>query len=368
MSVQDLPLEVWYKICCYACIDDGTTGLSLGQVSHYVRAASRLSHLHSVAIGGGYQLRKFADLLDALPDEHKRVQHLFIAKPYHILTKDPIMHPVEAPTSLIGWVELYENTVYGRLHPNSELRARRLLADVGWFGDAQAPPDFETIRVEGFWIALSRILKAAGPQLVTLTIDVGHIWPLFLSYNDFPCLEELTLIGAFVKANDFLRGMQEKARMLPPLRRLHLIGCWRYFPAFWRRAPALTHLRLSEVDPLVRLDNSLISTLLAMRRRGPTMPVGQAEAYDGLPNLQLFIIGLSARAEPQRKVYWERWVQPMDFILLPESALGDVYTVERAKKHWRERLAGGPGCWQLEERFSLTVNQGTFNPHMSMTD
>lgn len=359
MSVQDLPLEVWHKICFYACIDDGTTGLSLGQVSHYVRDASRFSHLHSAAVAGGYQLRRFADLLDALPAEHKRIQHLFITRPYDRLTKNPIMH-VQVPTSLTGWVELYENTVYGRLHPNVELDAKRLLADAGWFGDTDTPPDFETTRVEGFWVALSRILKAAAPQLVTLTIDVGRIWPLLLSYSDDPCLEELTLVGAFIKNHDRLRSVQEKARMLPCLRRLHLIGCWRYFPAFLCRAPALTHLRFSEVDPIESRDKSLILTILALRL-GHSMVLGQPldGAYDSFPNLQLFIIGLSARAEPQREMYWVHFLKPTDIKLLPESPLGDLYTVKRAKKHWRERLVESHGCWRERERFSVRVHQGT---------
>ena len=88
MSVQDFPLEVWYKICFYACNDDGTTGLSLGQVSRYVRGASRFYHLHSATVSGGYQLRKLADL-DILPPVHKRVQHLFVARPYDTYDKLP---------------------------------------------------------------------------------------------------------------------------------------------------------------------------------------------------------------------------------------------------------------------------------------
>ncbi|KZT66380.1 hypothetical protein DAEQUDRAFT_457465 [Daedalea quercina L-15889] len=50
MQIHDLPLEVWYRICSYACEDDGDTGVSLSQVSRYVRNACRLSHLHSVAV------------------------------------------------------------------------------------------------------------------------------------------------------------------------------------------------------------------------------------------------------------------------------------------------------------------------------
>lgn len=50
------------------------------------------------AVSGGYRLRKLADLLDVLPPEHERIQHLFVARPYDKLTKDPIMHldPVTA--------------------------------------------------------------------------------------------------------------------------------------------------------------------------------------------------------------------------------------------------------------------------------
>ena len=354
MSAQDFPLEVWYKICFYACNDDGTTGLSLGQVSRYVHSASRPYHLHSAAVSGGYQLRKFADRLDALPPEHKRLQHLFVARPFGRLTKDPITH-LELSDGLIGWVELYENIVYGRLHPDIEVAAVRLLADAGWFGDTKTPPDFETTRVESFWVALSRVLRVAASQLVTLTIDVGHTWPILLSYSEFPCLEELTLLGTFVQEHDHLRGMREKARKLPSLQRLHLIGCWRYFPAFLRRAPALTHLRFSEVDPLVPRDNPFMSTIMAMRvNRGIVLGEPLDGAYDSFPNLQLFIVGLSARAEPERELYWLRCLKSTDKIL-PESPLGDLYTVKRAKKHWLERLAGDSGCWKERERFRLEV-------------
>lgn len=143
---------------------------------------------------------------------------------------------------------------------------------------------------------------------------------------------------------DRLRGVRKKAAMLPSLQRPHLIGCWRYLPAFLRRAPALTHLRFSEVDTLEPRDHPLVSTIMAMRldRR---LVLGEPldGAYDSFPDLQLFVVGLSDRAEPQCELCWALFLRSTDK-LLPESPLGVLYTVKRAKKHWLERLAGDHGC------------------------
>ena len=189
--------------------------------------------------------------------------------------------------------------------------------------------------------------------MVTLTIDVGHIWPILLSYSKFLRLEKLTLIGTFVNKRDRLRGVREKAAMLPSLQRLHLIGCWRYLPAFLRRAPALTHLRFSEVDTLEPRDHPLVSTIMTMGLdRSLVLDEPLDGAYDCFPDLQLFVVGLSDHVEPQRELYWARFLRSTDK-LLPESPLGVLYTVKRAKKHWLERLAGDHGCWTERERFFL---------------
>ncbi|KAH9935687.1 uncharacterized protein B0H18DRAFT_420494 [Fomitopsis serialis] len=48
--IENIPLEIWERICSFACTDDGYTGLSLSKVSRYFRNASRLCRLQSVAI------------------------------------------------------------------------------------------------------------------------------------------------------------------------------------------------------------------------------------------------------------------------------------------------------------------------------
>ncbi|KZT20187.1 hypothetical protein NEOLEDRAFT_1076085, partial [Neolentinus lepideus HHB14362 ss-1] len=58
-----LPVELWTRICGFACTDDGFTGRSLSLVSKYVYEVSDHCRYQSVALAGIVQMTSFLSLL-----------------------------------------------------------------------------------------------------------------------------------------------------------------------------------------------------------------------------------------------------------------------------------------------------------------
>ncbi|ESK94905.1 hypothetical protein Moror_14072 [Moniliophthora roreri MCA 2997] len=79
MVPPQYPCEIWLQIFRLACVDDGTTGRSLSLVCRFFRDVSREAKLQSLAIFGVEEMIKFSTILETLPEQDRKVRHLFMS-------------------------------------------------------------------------------------------------------------------------------------------------------------------------------------------------------------------------------------------------------------------------------------------------
>lgn len=293
-----LPSETWTQIFFFACTDGGVTGCSLSLVSHYFRAAVLPVQLHSVALTSTSKIESFEDLLKHRQPEHRKVRHLFL--------------------SLAG------NQAEGRLTSTSYTYNE----------------------------AFRRVLTTVAPDLLTLTSTLLRDYSQdSIITTCFPSLVELTVHGYVRYADDAAEAMF--TGHFPALRRLHLLSTPNSCPLYLKRAPTLTHLRLST---MAHIDSSLRTAITAFLRDS-TSP----DASPFPPTLRRIVIEPYAHriirftgndtaswlSNVMRQALLEMDRENKLVILNDSSSRGTVASPppSNARKAWESRLAGGSGCW-----------------------
>ena len=76
------PLEIWYIIFSFACIDEGSTGRSLSLVSTHIRETSAPFKYRSIAITHWSQIIALSQFFCKLPASQKKTIFLFVHHPY----------------------------------------------------------------------------------------------------------------------------------------------------------------------------------------------------------------------------------------------------------------------------------------------
>ncbi|EIN10336.1 hypothetical protein PUNSTDRAFT_132430 [Punctularia strigosozonata HHB-11173 SS5] len=80
LSLESLSLELLQEIFKLACLDDGTTGRSLSQVSHWIRTASERYRYQSLVLREREQIAPFLEIFkSAAPAKKPVVRHLCVS-------------------------------------------------------------------------------------------------------------------------------------------------------------------------------------------------------------------------------------------------------------------------------------------------
>ena len=96
MDLMVVPVEIWHHIFSLACIDDGSTGRSLSQVSRYFREISTPFKYRSIVITHWSQIIAFSQFFCKLPASHKKTVSLFVHHPYPFWDVNGYPSPITA--------------------------------------------------------------------------------------------------------------------------------------------------------------------------------------------------------------------------------------------------------------------------------
>lgn len=77
--MDKLPIETWLDILAMCCTDGGLTGCALSLVNSDFRRLSRPFALQSVSLSSPKQISAFAESLNSMPNDLRRVRHLCIS-------------------------------------------------------------------------------------------------------------------------------------------------------------------------------------------------------------------------------------------------------------------------------------------------
>ncbi|KAH9920206.1 uncharacterized protein BXZ73DRAFT_80158 [Epithele typhae] len=345
-----LPPELMLPILELACIDGGYTGSSLALTSHEMRELSRPSRFHSVQLSLTFSRTKLALLLRAFEAQLA----------YSAATGSP------AP------------------------RIRHLHVAAACANPSRPSSN----EVRDYKEQLEALFTLAAPHLHTLSLAgapaaVGSLraWPLPAALGTttaFPHLRELTVVGEtklsftprITRRDDAPAAADAEFAPLPRLTHLHVPGYngTADLAAWARRAPGVTHLRVSEVDRSASY--ALCPAMCAMLGAGPSSFADwrrNAGAAPVFAHLRAFLLQPSARG-----IGWLRGpgcgfgsdsmgierefgeeLQDMharasrSWCLVPSRPYsrgpnGQEYILDEVLRAWRERLEGGPGFWKTE--------------------
>ncbi|RPD57289.1 hypothetical protein L226DRAFT_614322 [Lentinus tigrinus ALCF2SS1-7] len=226
-----LPIELLSSIFSFACTDGGYTGTSLSATSKYLNALSQPYALQSIALYGWPHIVAFSTSLQA-------------------------RNAAQTPPYLrLRCFHLY-------MTDRSSACPSRVCHDglPGCNGDSYCDPSLRVVPGTSIYVGHAHnILTILGPQLRTLTLLLSeelNTFPSAGTVPTFPCLEELTIHSSF------LRALTDNRSCMPRLRRLHIIQDiafdYHFVSAVSTLAPALTHLRLSELSTAVYQTGDLI--------------------------------------------------------------------------------------------------------------
>ncbi|KAJ7251406.1 hypothetical protein C8J57DRAFT_674383 [Mycena rebaudengoi] len=251
--MNQAPPEICAHIFSFACTDSGYTGRSLSLVSKYFHEVSKPAKLQSIALYGRAQILAFAALLDQTPPHLRTTRALLINE-----SKEE-MHAVM--TVAYAGVQRIQPQMCITDSPE-EVTARRqewdaMLALERAKGTAYLE-DFGAVGAR----AVERILQHLSPTLELLDLDLNqYVGKMLREPLSMPRLVDLTSRCGFpVRAHPAAPLLAPS----PSLRRLHIIeaGVWsaRFFEGgISHFAPALTHLRLSQLE----LQDNVITALEA---------------------------------------------------------------------------------------------------------
>ncbi|RPD66574.1 hypothetical protein L226DRAFT_566986 [Lentinus tigrinus ALCF2SS1-7] len=294
--MHTLPVELITRIAFLACTDGGLTACSLSLVCRFFRAAARPARFHTVAFDGPslHPLRTFLSVYREEqtddPISYPKVHHLFISTfPLKGGQLTPNLHAPEAYASEVS-----------------------TLLDV-------VAPTLETLACIGF--------RRSIPDLATLGII-------------FPALEELTICDI---PNPFpldLHVHDVSRPFFPALRRLHK---WNRSiePRWAAYAPGLTHIRLSELNPIdfpfgpIPSDDTYPSLNQVIVQ--PRLPYG-------IITSRVIKISWKPRSEAHTSV--TVYIVPVE-----EGSQRSTAMFKRCcritRRQWLARVEGHPGCWAL---------------------
>lgn len=299
--MENIPTELWAYIFSLACTDGGLAGCSLSLVSRYFHEAVLPVQLYSVALLSPAKMTSFAALLKKRPAEYCRVRHLLLS--------------------------------------------RSGVRDI----DARVPMYSHSQVTE----VLHYILVAVAPHLFTLasTLAQGSISSDKVLSVSFPALVELTVHGYLYPGDDAETALSGS---FPSLRYLHILSACDSCPVYLRRAPSLSHLRLSSVAKMEQpLRTSLLDFLSGVTRSDqpsmfpPTLHRVVIERYAS--RLMRYVVnGNPTRFTDADRDELSDADKSRKLVIIDERL-----SVEGAAKlspgsvryFWEQRIVGGLGCW-----------------------
>ncbi len=250
--------------------------------------------LYSVALYGANRIALFADLLEQREPAHRRVRHLFIS-------------------------------------------------------DAESHAAERTYILSTNSIKLFRTLTAVAPDLFTLTntlpqrtIDKSSV--LCIS---FPSLTELTLHGFIIHPGTPTESPVHDC--FPSLQYLHILSSCYSMPLYTSRAPALTHLRLSSVDPMEpRLQQAVEDFVIGSASTNNEPGAGAGE-YSFPPTVQKVqiqtesLFGLNLRNRLNEELRSQMLADKGKKLQVLNK--GQKEPRRDTRTDWEDRITGGDGCW-----------------------
>jgi hypothetical protein len=299
-----IPSELWTKIFSFACLDDGTTGRTLSIVSNYVHHVSKPAKFQSIVLRGLRRTVAFLALLQATPEHHRHVYHLFA----------------------------YES--HGDFIERS------------WIDDSMSN-------------VLNKILHIVGSTLQTLAIRFDHSLMCPLYPLDLPVLEELTIFSTRIDYSYI-----EPITPLPRLKRVHYAGKFgqydeRIFSALCELAPHLIRLRYSGIhatsDVALNLedvvDGNQSSSSCCRLPHTVRMIVVQPDTIDNHAIHGPHYFRMMAMLKRLARCGRDRGI-----IVLPADEAGTYLGSWKAMEaEWLDRIHGGQGCWYENSACSVAL-------------
>ncbi|KAI0758101.1 hypothetical protein C8Q74DRAFT_299787 [Fomes fomentarius] len=334
--MDSLAVELLREIYTLACADGGFTGCSLSLVSKHVRETSRSARFHSISLTSG-TAQQLSNFLLCFHQE-------------------------------CAWVQRDEGYTPAIRHLCISIaNCKDTKGD--WHGGPYSIDEPRITHERQEYIAqLIAFVQFVAPNLVTLSL-IRQSFPRLddIPCSGFPMLDELSVTAPDL----FVLGENPPHPLYPRLRRLHLANSPHYGLLSWvdgKRAPNLTHLRISElgdVDATVKTvicESSSVDILTICKLMMPSLDAIAAPTT--YPQLQKVLIrpcppppdGNCGCAHP----YMEheefladiedlraRWTIPIDAIPYKESSTIQKEGGHTAaiKREWLDRLHGGQGCW-----------------------
>ncbi|KAI0693392.1 hypothetical protein C8T65DRAFT_65209 [Cerioporus squamosus] len=249
--MDTLPVELLSSIFSFACTDGGYTGASLSAISNRIRTLSRPYSFQSIALFSWTQIVAFSLFLHTC---HAAQTPLYLR--FHC-------HHLYMTDRRSAWPS---RVCHGGDSLNCDRDSLSLSSP-----DVQDAPNAPGSHAEHAY----HILTLLGPHLRTLTLLAFEEPDASSSISTslrFPFLEELTIHGSFFRS---LKHAGSRNLCTPPLRRLHIIQNVTFEYEFVKQvselAPALTHLRLSELSTAMHHIGDLVHTGVAsiIRVGGP---------------------------------------------------------------------------------------------------
>ncbi|KAJ6484960.1 hypothetical protein DFH09DRAFT_1211231 [Mycena vulgaris] len=245
--LDQIPAEICAHVFDFACRDSGYTGRSLSLVSRYIRATSEAAKLQSIALVNRRQILAFAALLESIPPKRRTTRYLFVNGQE---TEEEMSEVMDAAYKEFHKVELDRKRLAALL-PATDERMKISDAELARHR-AQARQFMDDFGREGAR-AMDSIFRRLAPTLELLDLALNeYVAKMMLSPISLPRLTDLTTRCGFPLHPTNVPVLAP----CPSLRRLHIVEAqdqWTWTSCFFENgvsyfAPALTHLRLSQLD------------------------------------------------------------------------------------------------------------------------
>jgi hypothetical protein len=379
--LERLPFEIAEQIAVPALLDDGRTACALAATSHLLRRAFAPWRYHSVALRGPHQIRAFLALLERsqrparlscrrsqdhdvteLGTPDIRLRHLFLS--------DCRMQP-DDPLAPLAWADWQVKPLHGRVTGAiKDALAKVFVQDLGFRDTTYEAWERNSA---GALRTIRTLLEHVAGTLTHLHLNIWMALPMIVVPNVvFPALIELTSSyrNNYISSSDAGLPETDHARILPVLRRLHIVANTRHaddhFLAMSQLPPSLTHLRLSEgVEPLWLLHTMSqraattprwLPSTLRIIVIAPHAPGAESPSCTAHPTFQWASTPLTrfqsslvpVRDEFQRHWTGWRWAASHKFklrdkvFMVREHSLWDE---DRLLTDWLDRTQGSTACW-----------------------
>ncbi|KDQ49225.1 hypothetical protein JAAARDRAFT_43014 [Jaapia argillacea MUCL 33604] len=347
-TLDHLPPEICHLIFSDACIDGGITARSLALTSKYIRGASESSRFHSVSVSGLDQMLNLLAHLEAGTPESRRVSHMYMS--------------YVAPSKLSEDLTIFRDPrLWTRRFNVGEMSGSQIIQEC--YDDRMARYEPPPATLAAIHAAAAAILTIASSTLITLTLVMPQTKSFLLPPDPLPALEELSLYC--INSEECLWKPSADYR-LPSLRKLHLAGSDftnKQVRTLLKISPGLTHLRLSEVEGSTNVDGALWGAV-----KGLTNKEGFESPGRHHPSLRTIIIqyvppppqfaagGLNQFFATLLHGFHRLCNDKVsvEAVLLPSRVLGAGELDDVGKAFWKNRMAGGDGCWDVSTRVDVS--------------